>query len=60
MDADVLKKSALIIATLNSFITPFMGSAVNSAFPAIKKELHTLFRWHFFVHGKGKTEKRLR
>ena len=35
-----LKRSALIIATLNSFITPFMGSAVNIALPAIGKELH--------------------
>ena len=34
------KKSALIIATLNSFITPFMGSSINIALPAIKKEFH--------------------
>ena len=39
IDTDALKKSALIIATLNSFITPFMGSAVNIALPAIGKEL---------------------
>lgn len=39
MDA-ALKKSALVIATLNSFITPFMGSSVNIALPAIEKELH--------------------
>jgi len=40
MDTDAQKKSALIIATLNSFITPFMGSAVNIALPAIEKEFH--------------------
>ena len=40
MDADAVKKPALIIATLNSFITPFMGSAVNIALPAIEKDLH--------------------
>ncbi|MDB9822836.1 MFS transporter [Deltaproteobacteria bacterium] len=40
IDTAALKKSALIIATLNSFITPFMGSAVNIALPAIGKELH--------------------
>ena len=34
------KKSALIIATINSFITPFMGSSVNIALPAIEKEFH--------------------
>jgi EmrB/QacA subfamily drug resistance transporter len=39
-DDAALKKSVLIIATLNSFITPFMGSAVNIALPAIGKELH--------------------
>jgi len=39
-DNVALKKSALIIATLNSFITPFMGSAVNIALPAIGNELH--------------------
>ncbi len=38
-DDAALKKSALIIATLNSFITPFMASAVNIALPAIGKEL---------------------
>lgn len=37
---DAIKKSALIIATLNSFITPFMGSAVNIALPEIAKDLH--------------------
>jgi EmrB/QacA subfamily drug resistance transporter len=39
-DEAALKRSALIIATLNSFITPFMASAVNIALPAIGKELH--------------------
>jgi len=41
MDHDIaLKRSALIIASLNSFLTPFMGSAVNIALPAIEKEFH--------------------
>ena len=35
-----MKRSALIIATLNSFMTPFMGSSVNIALPAIQKEFH--------------------
>ena len=39
MEPSALKKSALIIATLNSFITPFMGSSINIALPAIEKEL---------------------
>lgn len=39
-NTDAIKKSALIIATLNSFITPFMGSAVNIALPEIAKDLH--------------------
>ena len=38
MDKDKLRKSALIIATLNSFITPFMGSSVNIALPSIEGE----------------------
>ncbi len=29
-----------MIATLNSFVTPFMGSAVNIALPAIEQDLH--------------------
>jgi EmrB/QacA subfamily drug resistance transporter len=33
-----LKKSALVIVTLNSFITPFMISSVNIALPAIEKD----------------------
>jgi EmrB/QacA subfamily drug resistance transporter len=40
MDNNALKKSALIIATLNSFITPFMGSSINIALPAIEKDFH--------------------
>ncbi|MDY7038041.1 MAG: MFS transporter [Thermodesulfobacteriota bacterium] len=39
-DVGAMKKSALIIATLNSFITPFMGSSINIALPAIEKEFH--------------------
>ena len=39
-DQDKLKKSALIIATLNAFITPFMGSSINIALPAISEDLH--------------------
>ncbi|MFC1534878.1 MFS transporter [Thermodesulfobacteriota bacterium] len=38
VDAVALKKTALIIATLNSFITPFMASSVSIALPAIEKE----------------------
>jgi len=33
-----IKKSALIVATLSSFITPFMGSSINIALPSIGKE----------------------
>ncbi|MBL7174375.1 MAG: MFS transporter [Desulfobacteraceae bacterium] len=40
MDNNALKKSALIIAALNSFITPFMGSSINIALPAIEKDFH--------------------
>ena len=40
MSITTQKKSVLIIATLNSFITPFMGSSVNIALPAIEKEFH--------------------
>ena len=39
-DDSKLKRSALIIATLTSFITPLMGSAVNIALPVIGKDLH--------------------
>ena len=33
-----LRRTALIIAILSSFMTPFMGSSINLAFPAIAKE----------------------
>ncbi len=33
-----LKRSTLIIATLSSFTTPFMGSAINLALPSIGKQ----------------------
>ena len=35
---ETIKKYALLIATLASFLTPFMGSSVNIALPAIGKE----------------------
>jgi len=35
-----IKRSTLIIATLTSFITPFMGSSINIALPSIEKEFH--------------------
>lgn len=34
------KKAALVIATLSAFITPFMGSSINIALPAIEKEFN--------------------
>lgn len=40
MDNVALRRSALIIASLNSFVTPFMGSAVSIALPAIEREFH--------------------
>lgn len=33
-----MKRSALVIATLGAFLTPFMGSAINIALPSIQKE----------------------
>jgi len=33
-----IQRSALIVATLSSFITPFMGSSINIALPSIEKE----------------------
>lgn len=33
-----LRRAALIIAILSSFVTPFMGSSINLALPAIAKE----------------------
>jgi len=38
MDNHSLKKSTLIVATVTSFMQPFMMSAVNIALPAIQKE----------------------
>jgi len=35
---DSVKKAALLVATLASFLTPFMGSSVNIALPSIGKE----------------------
>jgi EmrB/QacA subfamily drug resistance transporter len=34
------KKSALIVAAAASFVTPFMGSSINVALPAIQKTFH--------------------
>src|SRR5512143_4286578 len=34
----ILKRSALLIATLSAFLTPFMVSSVNIALPAIGRE----------------------
>lgn len=38
MDSAQSKRSALVVATLSAFVTPFMGSAVNIALPSIEKE----------------------
>lgn len=38
MDEKVTKTSALIVAGMASFLTPFMGSAVNIALPSIGRE----------------------
>ncbi|MDD4169295.1 MAG: MFS transporter [Desulfotomaculaceae bacterium] len=38
MKEESLKKSALLVATLASFLTPFMGSAVNLAIPSIGEQ----------------------
>lgn len=38
MSNAAIKKPALIIATLSSFITPFMGSSINIALPSMGKE----------------------
>ena len=39
MESWSLKKSVLLVATFSSFITPFMGAAVNLALPAISRDL---------------------
>ena len=41
MGNNVNKMSALLIATIASFLTPFMGSSVNIALPAIASEFAT-------------------
>lgn len=41
MDDKATKLTALIIASLSSFITPFMVSSINIALPAIEKEFKT-------------------
>ncbi|HDJ33117.1 MAG TPA: MFS transporter [Bacteroidetes bacterium] len=41
MDHDSLKKAALLVATFASFLTPFMGSALNVALPSIGAEFRT-------------------
>lgn len=41
MNKNVNKMSALLIATIASFLTPFMGSSVNIALPAIASEFAT-------------------
>lgn len=38
MDHQKIKQTALVIAILSSFITPFMGSSINLALPALAKE----------------------
>ncbi|MBW1717425.1 MAG: MFS transporter [Deltaproteobacteria bacterium] len=38
MDSAQGKRSALVVATLSAFITPFMGSAVQIALPSIERE----------------------
>ena len=37
MDNIAIKRPTLIIATLSSFMTPFMGSSINIALPSIEK-----------------------
>ena len=39
-DERSLKRSVLLVASFAAFLTPFLGSAVNLALPAIGKELH--------------------
>ena len=41
MSNNVNKMSALLIATIASFLTPFMGSSINIALPAIASEFAT-------------------
>lgn len=39
-DENSLKRSVLLVASFAAFLTPFLGSAVNLALPAIGKDLH--------------------
>ena len=39
-DEKSLKRSVLLVASFAAFLTPFLGSAVNLALPAIGKDLH--------------------
>ena len=39
MVEEISKKTVLLVATIASFLTPFMGSSVNVALPVIAKEL---------------------
>lgn len=39
VDDSVNKRAALLVATLGSFLTPFMGSSINIALPTIGNEL---------------------
>ncbi|MGC9516337.1 MAG: MFS transporter [Methanomicrobiales archaeon] len=41
MDNNAIKLSAIIIASITSFITPFMGSSINIALPSIGMEFAT-------------------
>jgi EmrB/QacA subfamily drug resistance transporter len=38
MDANALKRSVLVVATVAAFLTPFMGSSINTALPSIGRE----------------------
>jgi EmrB/QacA subfamily drug resistance transporter len=38
-DEKILKRSVLLVATFAAFLTPFLGSAINLALPAIGKDL---------------------
>ncbi len=49
MSADSNKTPALIAATLTSFLTPFMGSAVNIALPTIGKQFDLDAIWLSWV-----------
>ena len=40
MESDAEKRSVLFVATVSSFLTPFMLSATNVALPAIQSEFH--------------------